>query len=79
MSFISIPTDVKLSEAYNMRYKNLKPRISQENKDILSSGLLSCPTKVHPAPLNQEKKQRSLKSLMITDGVLDNWKLLFII
>ena len=69
LSFISIPTDVKQSEVYNMRYKNLKPRVSQINKDILASGLKSWQTKFRSAQPSKEKKPRSSISLALINGI----------
>ena len=74
LSFISIPIDVRQSEAYRMRNNNLKVRISQQNESILSSGLKVCQTKYHKTTLNQEKRPNYWVCFEKCNGIPENWK-----
>ena len=74
LSFISIPTDVRQSEAYRMRNNNLKVRISQLNESIMTSGLKVCQTKYHKTPLNQEKRPYYWDYFEKCNRIHENWK-----
>ena len=73
LSFISIPTDVRQTEAYRMRNNNLKVRISQRNECIMTSGLKVCQTKYDKTPLNQEKRPDHWDCFEKCNGVYGNW------